>query len=547
MHPLSSVPSVGQLKDSATGYANSLLAITAADFLRKRADSIQTVKLKWEADKQTYDSLNRQLGQLEKEYHSLSDKASGFDKSLVNNIKLARNNQQLSSAIEDSGIPDSLLPAGYKNLLAIKSFGIGRTVVDYSELSAKNITINGIEAEYNPHNYYYAVAAGMIDYRYRDLIFNNPDRQKQYLTVGRIGKGRLDGNNLILTWYQGKKQLYNYVTSNNDSVRYPDFHLTGFTLEGHYKVGTTTLLTAEVAKSASPFYNRSLAGKSLMASNFSFGDRSNEAYSIKINSYLPHTATRLTASYQKIGANFQSFSLFNTSSRQSLWSARIDQPFFKRRLTMTASVRTNDFSNPYIDNNYYSNTVFKSILATLRMKKLPVISVGYFPSSQLTKVGDGRYLENLFYTLTGYISHFYTIHGTRMNTFLSYTRFYNRQADSGFVYFNTKNIMLTHSLFFSHFSLSGSGTAAVNNEYSLYTTGAELQMQIRKWFLLKGGLKYNYQTEFNNRQVGYNLGSTLKIPKLGELQMYVEKGFIPGVNKQLLPNNTGRFSYYKVF
>lgn len=529
----------------SSSHANSIS--NSADSAYKHLDSIMVAKrTAYDSAKKKYDSIYAQVNRLEKQYQILSDKYSSSIDNLSSEIRTARSGQQLSNVIAQSDIPDSLLPGGYKNLLAIKSFGIGRTMINYSELSAQNITINGIQVEYNPRDYY-AVAIGAIDYRYRDLILDNRGQQKQYLTIVRYGKGKLDGNNIIVSWYAGKKQVYNYTTSRNDDTQTPDFYITGFTLEGHYKVGNNTLLTGEIAKSSSPYYNRTVEGKSMINSNLSFNDRSNEAYSIKLNTYLPKTGTKLIGMYKKVGANFQSFSLFNSSSQQSIWSARIDQPLFSRKLNIVASIRTNDFSNPYIDNGYYSNTVFKSIQATLRMRKVPVVSIGYFPTSQLTKLSSSQYIENLFYTMTGYLSHTYSLRNTRMNTFLSYARFYNRKADSAFVYFNTRNILLTHVFFYTNLSVSLSGGAALNNDYKLFTTGADMQLSISKNFSLKGGLKYNCQTVFNNRQIGYNLGSTIRVPKLGEIQAFVEKGFIPGINKQLLPNNTGRFTYLKVF
>ncbi|MDB5245614.1 MAG: hypothetical protein JWQ40_8 [Segetibacter sp.] len=76
-------------------------------------------------------------------------------------------------------MPDSVLPRGYKNLLGLRSFTIGRSVVDYSELSVKNISIKGIQVEYNPY-YYYAFAPGFVDYRFRDFIVRNRNTSPQY-------------------------------------------------------------------------------------------------------------------------------------------------------------------------------------------------------------------------------------------------------------------------------------------------------------------------------------------------------------------------------
>lgn len=498
------------------------------------------------ARKQQYDSLKKEIAVLEKNYQALSGKLNKGNADKIAGVKSAKSSGALNEQIGETGMPDSLLPKGYKTLMAVKSFGIGRTFVDYSELSAKNISITGVQLEYNPKNYY-AIASGFIDYRYRDFIISDPNRKKQYLNIIRYGKGDKDGNNIIFTYYTGKKQLYNYISSSSDSVRQPGYSLMGITVEGRYKVNENIYATAEVAKSSAPYYDPSSPKQNITASTFDFKDRSNEAYALKLFYDIPATNTKLSGSYKKLGAHFQSFSLFNSSSEQRLWSARVDQQFFKKRLSVMAAIRTNDFTNPYLDNNYYSKTIFKSLQATLRIRKYPVLSLGYFPSTQLIKLSNEQYIENLYNTLVGTLSHFYTYKGVQMNTSVTYTRFYNRAADSNFVYFNTTNLFFNHSIFLKHFTIQTNLSSATNTSYNLYVADGNLYYKINDRFGVGAGIKYNRQTVINNEQLGYSFNTKFTIPKLGEFQLLSARNFIPGMNKQLVKNDVGRLTYIKIF
>ena len=134
-----------------------------------------------------------------------------------------------------------------------------------------------------------------------------------------------------------------------------------------------------------------------------------------------------------------------------------------------------------------------------------------------------------------------------MNTTLSYTRFYNKQTDSSFVYFNTKNVLLNHTMFFGRFSLQGMASAALNSDYALYGADGTVQYKVNKWLNAGGGMKYSLQTMYNVRVIGYTANAKMNIPYLGLIELMADKGFIPGVNKRLVSNNTGRVTYTKIF
>ncbi|OQP59647.1 hypothetical protein A3860_36835 [Niastella vici] len=495
------------------------------------------------------DSLRNRIVVLQQMVKTANQRSRQSVDKVCNDIESAKSPARLKQIMEENHIGDSILPKGYKTLMAIRSFGIGRTVVNYSELSAKNISVNGFQAEYNP-DAYYAAATGSVDYRFRDFIVKGPKQSGQYLTVLRYGRGLKDGNNIIFTWFGGRRQLYNAATVDTQQVQTqtPSSGLMGFTIEGTYRLTKNIILTAEVAKSSYPAYAKDSTGKSSLPSQMlEMSNRHNEAYSLKADGFFPKTQTTVRGTLKRLGANFQSFSTFTDGSAQTAWSANIQQLFFKRQLTLALGANTNDFSNPLIGSQYKSTTVFKSVQATWRRNRWPVISVGYFPSSQITKLGDGQYQENLFYTLTGNVTHSYRVSNLMMNSALVYTQFYNRSTDSGFVYFNTKNLLLSHTVFWQQFTLQGNASGAFNQDYKLYTLEGKALYNLNKYLMIGGGLKYNRQTVFNIEQLGYSAETMVQIPKFGQIQFSAEKGFIPGMNKQLVPNNTGRATYFKTF
>lgn len=508
--------------------------------------TVQRVKDEYETRQHQLDSLQQELAGLEDLYKQ-KQKVYGVRKAqLMDVLKASRNNKELADNLSALNLPDTILPKGYKTLLAFKSVGIGRAMVDYSELTVKNVSITGFQAEFNP-SYYVAFATGAIDYRFRDFVVNS-NRVRQYVNIVRVGAGMREGNNIILSYYTGKKQVYNISTNTGGgTVNVPDYRIMGMSLEGKWQLDRNNYIIGEAAKSSMPYYTRSTHQESVSGSMLRFDDHSNEAYAVTASSFIPASGTRLTGMYKVLGANFQSFSLYSSNSTQHAWMVKADQPFFKKQLTISASMRKNIFTSIFENSSYQSNTVFKSIQATLRKKYWPVVSLGYFPSSQLMKLGEDKYIENLFYTLVGTVSHLYRYKGISMNTMFSGTRFYNRQADSNFVYFNSTNLLLNQTLFLGRLTLNGGLSSAINQDYALHGADADVQYKVKEWLDVGGGLKYNYQTVYLVQQLGYSANARIAIPKLGEIALMADKGFVPGANRQLVPNNTGRLTYTKIF
>ncbi|NIG52799.1 hypothetical protein [Chitinophaga sp. Cy-1792] len=511
-------------KDS--GMANSAEKLA---LLKQRADSILAKIEKTQA------LYNRKRSQYD-------SRRSGMKDALGKHAT----NRELADDLESMNLPDSLLPKGSRTLLALRSVGIGRTMVDYSELTAKNISITGFQAEYNP-DWYFAFATGAVDYVFRDYTINQK-RSKQYLSIARLGYGLRDKSSIIFSFYTGRKQLYNFNTTAPDPgqhIQEPDTKLMGISLEGRWQVFPHHTIAVEAARSSLPYYKR--GDQSAFSSIFSFNDHSADAIATTYTGFLPVTGTRMNAMVKKMNANFQSFSIYNTGSNQTAWSVKVDQPFWKQQLLLSAGIRKNDFNSVFENTSIQSNTIFKSLQLTLKRKRWPVLSVGYYPSSQLMKLDDGHYQENVFNTLTGTANYSYDYHHLMMNTNFTYTRFFNHATDSGFIYFNSSNLALNHTVFFGRVTLNGGLSESINPDYSLHGADVSAQWKLKSWLEVGGGLKYNYQTMYDITQLGYNGNLRIAVPKVGEFSFMGDQGYIPGAQRKLVSNKTGRIVYTKIF
>lgn len=520
--------------------------------LLKNKTKEETVKVSEYKDsiavkKQQLDSLLADLEAAENLYSKLKLKDELDLAAIKKQIEGEGDIHALAGQLHQLNIPDTVLPKGYKTLYSLQSLSIGRSTADYTELSVKNVSIAGIQVEYNPR-YYYALAIGKVDYRFRDYIVPNAVRSNQYVALARFGKGMKNGNHLIFTYYTGKRQFFNASIASQPGSSIPEYKLAGITLEGLYRINRNITLIGEVAKSTMPYYSvDSLQRKSWMNSVTRFSERSNEAFAVNLLSYFPSTRTRFTGNFRYTGANFQSFSTFTTGASQLRWLARLEQPLFKKQLTIVSSLQQNDYNNTFLTTAYKSSSLLASFQATARIKKWPVLSAGYYPSYQLTKTGDDQYAETRYYIMTGSVGYYYNINETQLSTYAVYSRFYNKMIDSGFVYYNSKNLLLSQNVAFSKVSFMLNASVSTSPDYDMFTLENNVQVAVSSMLSVSAGAKMIQYSLLPQKQWGYNAGLTLRIPRLGDIQLMTDKGFLPGVNRQLAENRVGRLTYYKTF
>lgn len=487
-----------------------------------------------------YKKYSRQIDSLEERYQTTEAATQQRIDSVKSIIDNTDDPAVLKQYMKEYGLDSTKTYKWVKHLMAIKKFAIGRGMVDYSELTAKNISVTGVNAEYF-NRLYFAVAAGTVDYRYRDFIVRRIQRVPQYLLLARAGIGKADESGIVLTIYQGKKQASWFDNNNRPSVN----KVVGISIEGRYKIDKNNVVIAEVAKSSYPGFVPSQNNAGTNAKMIRLADRSNEAYSIQLFSYIPVTQTRLSGQYKKLGINFQSFNIFNYNANYSVWHIRGDQYFFKRSLFISAAVKTNEYNSPYTIYNYKSNTIFTTLQATMRLKKWPVISAAYMPSSQLYKTGIDI-IETRFSTLMASASYMYRVAGQYMHSSLMYNQFFNDNDQQQFMYYNASNWLVNHSIMGNKITLNTAVGLSYNANYLLQTIDQGMNYRLTNWLRAGAGLKWNRLNNITNA-IGYYGSAQLKLKKLGEIEISFDHGFLPGLNRILLPNDMGRIIYIKTF
>jgi DNA-binding transcriptional MerR regulator len=452
-------------------------------------------------------------------------------KEIKNKINATNSYDEMQSVARKYGIKTDSIKQRFKFLYSLQSIGAGRSFVDYSELTVKNVSLTGFHAEYKRKNYY-AVAVGTVDYLFRDF-FIGPRARPQYINLLRYGKIFSEGNQLIVSAYRGRKNLFLFSDSSN---RYTDVY--GVSLESRLSLNRDNYITAEIAKSS---ISNTRSGKS----SFDFNDRASLALFVNLNASIKKTQTKIKASYRYQGGNFQSFTLYYTNSNFTSWSILADQYVWKKRLQIQAGLRKNEFTSVYLPIPYKSNVVFKSFQATLRIKKLPVVMVAYMPSSQLSVI-DNHITENRFYTFMSSASHVYRLGKMNGVSLLMFSRYYNDPTDSGFVYYNAKNLIASQTFIAGKLTFNSSYSASIGDHNDLYTYDQGLSYN-GNLFSIGFGAKYN---DLNHRltKFGYYTNGNLSIPKIKiDINASFEHGFLPGLNQTLINSDFGRLTFVKHF
>lgn len=529
------------------GYAAKLSSFTKDNLIetvkKEMPESIDKAKIflkEYVQKNEKYKKYSKEIEELEDQYKTTKSETQQKIDSIKHIIDNTDDPALLQQQMKKYKLDSNKTYKWVKHLMAVKRFAIGRSMVDYSELTAKNISVTGINAEYQ-NRLYVAVAAGTVDFRYRDFIVRQTYKVPQYLVLVRAGVGRTDDSHIVFTIYKGKKQA-SWFNSNNQPATNK---VIGIAIEGRYKINKYNYIVAELAKSSYPAFvpaQNTAAGSSKI---FGLSDRSNEAYCVQLHSVIPSTGTRLSGLYKRLGINFQSFNVFNYNAGYNAWQLKADQYFFKRKLFIAASVRTNEYNSPYTVYNYKSNTIFISIQATLRLKKWPVLTVAYMPASQLYKNGN-EIIETRFSTLMASTSYMYRLQGVPMHSSVMYHKFFNEKDQQQFMYYNASGWLINHSIIGEKLTLNSAVNLSYNGNYKLLTLDQGMNYSFSKWLRAGGGLKWNRLNNATNT-IGYYGNAQVNMKALGEIQLSYDRGFLPGISGNLLSNDMGRIMYIKTF
>lgn len=491
------------------------------------------------------DSARKEAAQYEKQLKGVQRTLKDSLQVIRQEISGLKNSGELTAYIRKKQLDAGELPKGWQALSSIRTIGIGRSWVDYSELTVKNISLTGINVEVNPGRFYFAAAGGRINYRFRDFVIANSFQPKQNLYLLRGGLGKKDGNNIIFTWYEGKKSLF---PTNSSSVSTPHLEkVIGMSLETRMQINQDHFVIAEFAKSS---FQTTATGNNGTSSLFDkvrdFNDRSNEAYSIRLNSQWPQTGTKISGYYKRTGAHFQSFNLQPVNSSQEAYQLKFQQQLWHKKLQLDAGIRKNDFSNPFIQPGLSSRTLFTSFQLSVRIPRYPFLTIGYSPSSQLTVLNNQRLVENQYNTLNAVLSYAYKAQQVRMVTNALFLKFFNHSPDTGFIYYNASSFSLQQFIYMAGWEFQSGLTITDQQSLRVLTLDQSVSYQLKQWLSLQGGLKYN-RLAGQEDYWGATAGLSMNIARAGTLQLTYDKSYFPGTERNLMPVETGRVSFYRSF
>ena len=431
------------------------------------------------------------------------------------------------------------IPKEYQWLLGVRNMSIGKTQLNQSELTAKNLSLTGVNFEYNTW-YYLAFSAGLVDYRFRDFSFQPGKIPFQYVSMLRIGLGELERNYFITSVFKGQKQLY---SSGSLSRGVQPVQVSGVSFEGKYQFARNAFFVAEAAQSFAPNLN----GDTVSTKGFfDLSDHRNKAISLKLFSYIPRSNSRIEAMYKYTGANYQSFSIYHGNVASTWWYIKLDQNLFKRALKISAAIKSNEFSNPYVIQNYNSSNIFKSVMLTYRKRKMPIISIGYLPISQFIRLNN-QLVESKFQTFNASLNHLYKLGDKQASTTVVFNRFYNKSVDSAFTYYNAVNFLVGQAFFLKSFNATLNLIQTRNPNYKLNVLDGSVQVPVSSLFSFGAGAKVNTLNK-EDLKVGFYGSVQFRFRNMDVLYMSFDKGYLTGLNHRLINNdfvNVGISKYFK--
>jgi hypothetical protein len=226
--------------------------------------------------------------------------------------------------------------------------------------------------------------------------------------------------------------------------------------------------------------------------------------------------------------------------------ARVDQPLLKSKVDLTLMIRSNDFTNPFAEKTYKTNTVFKSVIVNVRFPKYPFVSVGYYPGTQIYMVNNEKINETAYYILNGSMMYNYSIRRISMSSSFIYNRYFNQATDSGFILYRGINYYASQRLFLRKLQLQAGYSYTKQSLIEYSTTDLSAEYAVKDWLKFGAGLKYNQPVSAAALWGGRAL-LKIDMKKLGSFHFQYDKSYLPTINQSLYPIETGRVSWYKYF
>lgn len=411
----------------------------------------------------------------------------------------------------------------------------GKLLVNFSNLTVNNIFLYGARVRYGD-KYFVEAAAGTYDFAFRSFFRLQSDSfnsNRPYVMAVKLGKMK-EGNSTALTFYTGKKSVSGSL---NNAMR----QVSGLALEKHIDIGRNWKLEAELAKSTerpTTVADGKLNGWRELFTRFR---RETFAAHAQFSGQVGAAGPDVELAFQYWGTKFESFNATQVFNPQNQLRLQMKQAFWKRRVNIAAGARYSDFKTTGIENNLRSRTLFLSSSIVLRIPSLPVISLGYYPGTQLYWMKGDRLYEYYYRILNATISHQFRLASASMQLTGSFNRFQNEYKDS--LVSPPQNMM---SIFWS--AWKGPLTYSLNasrqqtEEHTLDVLEAGMAWA-GKWLRLGGSLKWNKVAPFIRWAGSLNVG--IGMGRFGTLSCLFDKSYFPGRSGDFIPVTMGQLQFIK--
>ncbi len=514
-----------ELLASEAYYQDSVSFPDRDNIHRKLADARQFMA--------SFDSTRRLLDSFNVKIDQYINTARLAFSDLNNTINDIRSGKALQTAIpsvirygsEVTGFDSSMLQEKTHWLQNFRRLALGRSFVDGSQLTLRDISVKGLQAEYQAEKYFYSVVAGWTDFGLRDFLGRN-DRVKlnSLVYAATIGKGKKDNNYISLGVFGGQKPG-GYAGSNYRDSGY----IWGLSLAGQYQLRYWTV-NAELAQS-----NGFRQPGSKTSGDFDLSDKSNKAAALQASGAVRAIALHLTGYVRYYGANFQGFNAYRINAANTLWGVEASKSFFRQSLQLEVAVKTDDYRNPYVEQVYDGRNIIQSFSARFNKGKLTV-SASYKPVYQYLGVNDSLF-EARFQVLQGVAGISYKTGDIPSNSSLLFNRFTSRQTTQQYFFGNSYNLVASQSFFFPQHSALLSGSYLANERYTYWLVDGCIQYKLHRSISIKiGGRMYALHSDTDQTRVGAYGGTIFSIKHIGQFSLRCESNYFPDLQYRLYGN-----------
>jgi hypothetical protein len=432
-------------------------------------------------------------------------------------------------------------------LLSFRTFGIGTTYPNYTNLTLNSIPLTGANIEFNP-GYFYLAVAGLKNNKAIQVSDNGEPVFARKVFATRIGGGKYDGTHFYLTYLYAKDDEYSVHTDSTTIVTPAKDHLLGLETKVS-ALNNKLLFEGEISGS---LYTRDVTSPAIENSAIpdflknTFGIKMSTsvdyAYALRGTLNLDKYGTKFSAGFNMTGPGYISLGAPNIRNDNLGFEVKLDQSLLSNQILFSGYLRREKDNLISWKRSTTVNT-FGNATLNLRFRNLPYLLILFSPNSQLNnQTADSLKVDNkttLYNVSTGY--------GFNINNIFTFTNLtYSRQSGKtllGIGDYSTKNFIAYETVSFTFplslslgYSFSGSKVLNIADNINSYDFSGTYSF-FDKWQNTLGG---EYSTETgNNKRIGVYYSTSIPLWGFATFDLRAEKNLYK--NKTLTSTNYDEF------